>query len=80
MHGVLVLGLFAGAVALAAYVNDWQDLKDYAENFSLKDAVSALEDVISSSQATAVSLPLTLGKLYTYSNPFAGIWLLSFDC
>ena len=55
MHGVLVLGLFAGAVALAAYVNDWQDLKKYLGND--KVAVSALEDIINSSQATAVSLP-----------------------
>ena len=55
MHGVLVLGLFAGAVALLAYVNDWQDIKKKFENS--KPAVSALEDIIRSSQATAVSLP-----------------------
>ena len=53
MHGVLILGLFIGAVALAAYVNDWQDLKRYT---SRKDTISALEDIISSSQVTAVSL------------------------
>ena len=65
-----MLGVFVGVVALAAYVNDWQDLKKYT---SRKDIISALEDIISSSQATAVSLPLTLGKLYIYSTPFYSI-------
>ena len=56
MHGVLVLGLFAGAVALAAYVNDWNDLKDI---FGSNDVfTSPIQDVIRSSQAASVSLPL----------------------
>ena len=64
MHGVLVLGLFAGAIALAVYVNDWKDLKDFAETltFSRDEAVSALEDVINASQVAAVSLPLEISN------------------
>ena len=64
MHGVLVLGLFAGAVALAAYINDWQELKEFNDSLSefiniRKEEISlALDDVINFSLATAVSLPL----------------------
>ena len=64
MHGVLVLGLFAGAVALAAYINDWQELKEFNDSLSefinirKEEISSALDDVINFSLATAVSLPL----------------------
>ena len=81
MHGVLILGLFIGAVALAAYVNDWQDLKRYT---SRKDIISALEDIISSSQATVVSLlfPHSGKTLYIFyficrhSASFFWLWML----
>ena len=56
MHGAIVIGLCTGAVALVTSIKDWKDLND-SYDFPYVYAY-ALEDLISSSQAAAVSLPL----------------------
>ena len=65
MHGVLALGSFAGAVALAAYTPDYKELRDLYrlipdDMANVRDfAVGVVTDIITSIEATAVS-----GNLY----------------
>lgn len=51
MHGVLALGLFAGAVALASYIPGWKETSSIVIVFT-----SRYERVVSTSEATVVSL------------------------
>ena len=58
----MAVGLFAGSVALAAYVPQWSDFRSAIETLFSPDspfrseALSATMGIITSSEATAVSL------------------------
>ena len=56
VHAVLAVGLFAGAVALATYIPDIKESRDFYRNFS--NIEDAIQRVITSSEATAVSCVL----------------------
>ena len=61
MHGAIVIVLCTGAVALVAPLNDWKHRHDFYDSYDFDSYdfyASALEDLIRSSQAAAVSLPL----------------------
>lgn len=65
---MLALGVFAGAVACAAYVSDQQELRTLIEtlNFQPEDeefreiGLRIVNDIIRTTQATAVSAKLLL--------------------
>lgn len=60
VHAVIAVSLFAGAVAMAAYIPDWRDAITALEGSSnpfFENLVQALRKTLTTSEAVAVSKP-----------------------